>query len=98
MGFVNAISCESAVAEMQVWLEEIQGFEERGSASRNAYKHNAFDDLQCLFAKGASKSSKNDRFYKGSATAFCRVRKCTFSQGILRFPTPRRGITECMWE
>ncbi len=53
--------------------------------SRNAYKRNGFEDFAYLSAKGASKSPMNDRFYKGSVTAFCSVLECKFSLGILRF-------------
>ena len=38
-----------------------------------------------FFAKGASKSSINDRVYMGSVTAFCSVLECKFPPGILRF-------------
>ena len=37
-----------------------------------------------LFTGSASKSSINDMFYKGSVTAFWRLRKYVFPQGIIR--------------
>ena len=37
-----------------------------------------FDDLCILFAHGASKSSRNDRFYKGSEIVFHIVRESMF--------------------
>ncbi len=39
-------------------------------------------DFECLFAKGASEWSRNDRFYKGPGTGFCSMRKSMFSQPI----------------
>ena len=44
-----------------------------------------FDDSRYLFAKHTSKSAINDRFYKGSVTAFYRFRRCEFYQGISLF-------------
>ena len=38
-----------------------------------------------FFAKGTSNSPINDKFYKGSVTAFCSVLECEFAPGILRF-------------
>ena len=38
------------------------------------------EDFECVFAKGASKSPINDRFYKGLVTAFCSVLECKFPQ------------------
>ena len=44
-------------------------------------------NFECLFAKGASKSAMNDRFYKGSEAGFCSLHESNFPQGILRFPS-----------
>jgi len=50
-----------------------------------------FNDFLCIFAQGASESSINDRFYKGSETVFWGLWETTFSQGISRFSClPRR--------
>ena len=48
-------------------------FEHRESASRNAYKPNAFQCISALLTQRIPKSAINDRFYKGFATAFCRI-------------------------
>ena len=57
----------------------------REGTSRNAYKPSSFQCFWCLFAKGASESSINDMFYRGSETVFCSWWESTFPPGILRF-------------
>ena len=71
-------------ATKQLFPRNIKGFQERGSASQNAYKHNAFLMNLVSFRARGSKSSINDRFYKGSETGFCSLRESKFSLGMLR--------------
>ena len=42
------------------------------------------NDFGSIFTKSTSNSSINDRFYKGSVTAFWRLRNYMFLQGIVR--------------
>ena len=60
-------------------------FEERQSASRDAYKPNGFNGFGCIFCKITLISLINDRFYKGSVAAFRRWQKYMFPQGMIRF-------------
>ena len=81
-GFVNVISYKIQSRDCQFYSRFYRGFDERGNVSRNAYKRNGFENFKCLFAKGASKSPRNDMFYKGLARDFSDVAICCFPNGF----------------
>ena len=87
----DGVSAKSQPRKMQCQPMIYSVFEEGGRASRNAYKPMDFQSFWYLFGKVASKSFRNNRFYKGLRTAILGLRGPCFYQGIARFFSTRES-------
>ena len=72
-------------------------FEERDSAPRNAYKHNAFlMNLGVFLRKVLQNHQETTGFIRVPRLHFAVSGNARFPQEYEGFSRPRRGITECL--